>query len=58
MSEFTDEEEVALVAAATLTLLAERAQHSTPSLPLQDDTSWRFQNRWWNHGPVISRPRP
>ncbi|WP_298336189.1 hypothetical protein [Ferrimicrobium sp.] len=59
MSEFTDEEEVALVSAATLALLAvHRARASTPSRPPQDDTNWRFQNRWWNTGPLAARRRP
>ncbi|WP_298211346.1 hypothetical protein [Ferrimicrobium sp.] len=58
MSELNAAEEVALVTTATLAVLAARAQLSTPSLPLQDDTSWRFQNRWWHNGPLAARRRP
>jgi hypothetical protein len=57
MSELTSEEELALVAAATMAVYATRRTPQVSAI-MQDPTPWRFQNRWWTTGPLAMRARP
>ncbi len=57
MSEFTSEEELALVTAATMAVYAARRTVQVSPI-VQDPTGWRFQNRWWTTGPLALRARP
>ncbi|MEX6429507.1 MAG: hypothetical protein ACYCWN_07295 [Ferrimicrobium sp.] len=56
MSELTNEEEIAIVIAATTALISARRTQVVPTV-VQDSTRWRFQNRWWAAGPLGARAR-
>ncbi|TAN29668.1 MAG: hypothetical protein EPN30_01960 [Actinomycetota bacterium] len=55
-AELSDDEAVALIAAAMKEILARRGS-AVAEIP-QDTSAWRFSGRWWNQPIPIGRYRP